>query len=245
MMKSYFLVITLVLAFFFKGYSQSSAATSSTSSKNITVVDGSGAPVAYAMWNKMMKTGLYGLKRKRGEEAYYLYELSDEERARAEEKRNASLANRPKPTVSAAFTEGDKYKGDKITDVVNNKFDLRKPDGKIYVFNYWFISCSPCKKEIPELNQLVEKYKGNDKVIFLGVALDDAYSLKQFLKTTPFRYNIVDNGRYLAQKYGVKLYPTHAIVGKDGLIKFSAQGASATIIYWLEKTIEEQLASSL
>lgn len=243
-MKKYLLVIVFLYAL--QTYAQeTNVQTRKPISEQTIVRDGSGAIMPYATWNKMMKSGWFSLRTIKGTNEYYLFELSAEQKANFEEKKKASLANRPKPTVSAAFTEGEKFRGDKITDVVNNKFDLRKPDGKVYVLNYWFIDCPPCRKEIPELNQLVEKYKGNDKVVFLGVSLDDAYALKTFLKATPFRYNIVDDGRYLATKYGVKLYPTHAIVGKDGLIKFSAQGASSTIVYWLEKTIEEQLAVTL
>jgi thiol-disulfide isomerase/thioredoxin len=243
-MKKYLLVIVFLYAL--QTYAQeTNVQTRKPISEQTIVRDGSGAVMPYATWNKMMKSGWFSLRAIKGTNEYYLFELSAEQRANFEEKKKAALSTLAKPKLSPVFNEGEKFRGDKIQDVSGNKFDVRKPDGKIYVFNYWFINCPPCKKEIPELNRLVEKYKNNSDVVFLGIALDDAYSLKQFLTTTPFRYNIVDDGRYFAQKFGLKAYPTHVIVGKDGIIKFSAQGYSSNVAYWLEKTIEEQISASI
>jgi len=95
--------------------------------------------------------------------------------------------------------------------------------------------------EIPELNQLYAKYKDNKDVIFLAIALDDKYDLKKFLQTNPFNYNIVADGKYYSDKYDVHSFPTHLIVGKDGLVKFHTTGLASNTVYWVEKTISEQL----
>lgn len=241
-MKRYLLILALLCAVHTYGQETLKRTIAPPDEKTI-VKDGSGAILPYATWTKMLKSGWFSLKLNRETDEFYIYEMSPEQRAILEEKRKASLSTRPKPKESPAFNEGDKFRGDKITDVSGNKFDVRKPDGKVYVFNYWFINCPPCKKEIPELNRLVAKFKGNPNVVFLAIAPDDAYSLKGFLKTTPFQYNVVDDGRYYNNKFDVKAFPTHVIVGKDGIIKFSAQGYSSNLTYWLEKTIEEQLAA--
>lgn len=240
-MKKHLILFALLLCFVGCAFDIKAQSIKPPNEKTI-VRDGSGAAVPYATWFKMLRGGWYTLKPIKGTTEYYLSELSKDQKAKLDEKRNASLANRPKPAVSAAFNEGDNFKGTKITDVLGNKYDLRKPNGKIYILNFWFIKCEPCKKEIPDLNKLVEKYKDNKDVIFLAIGLDGAYDIKQFLSTTPFRYNIVDDGRYLASKYNVKLYPTHAVVGKDGTIRFSGQGTSSNMTYLMEKTIEEQLS---
>ena len=66
-------------------------------------------------------------------------------------------------------------------------------------------------------------------------------NLKDFLKTMPFDYHIVPDGRYYTQKYGVTSYPTHVIVGKDGIIKFSTVGLAPNTLTWIKKTLKEQL----
>ncbi|QDW28197.1 TlpA family protein disulfide reductase [Pedobacter sp. KBS0701] len=94
----------------------------------------------------------------------------------------------PKPRASDSFREGELFNGLRITDMNGNKYDLRDSTGKIFVLNFWFINCPPCKSEIPQLNELVAKYKDNKDVVFLAIALDEKYDLKSFLKSTTFDY---------------------------------------------------------
>ena len=61
--------------------------------------------------------------------------------------------------------------------------------GKPVVVNFWFTSCGPCIKEIPELNALANEFAG--KARFLAFATDDAEPIKEFLKGREFRYEIV------------------------------------------------------
>lgn len=54
-----------------------------------------------------------------------------------------------------------------LTD--NTRIDLLSP-GKVIVINYWATWCSPCRKEIPELNEL--KHQLSDQVDVIGVNYD-------------------------------------------------------------------------
>lgn len=44
--------------------------------------------------------------------------------------------------------------------------------GKLTYIDMWATWCGPCCKEIPHLEKLVEKYKGNDKIQFLSISID-------------------------------------------------------------------------
>ena len=59
--------------------------------------------------------------------------------------------------------------------------------GSVVVFNFWFSACPPCKKEMPELNKLVEEYK-NEKVVFIGVSLDSEDRVEDFTYMHTFDY---------------------------------------------------------
>src|SRR3569833_1260720 len=122
----------------------------------------------------------------------------------------------PKPRESAFFKTGEKITTFKTKDINGNKIDLKALEGKIVVLNFWFIGCAPCRMEIPDLNKLVDSFKTNDKIVFIAVALDDKTSLKGFLEKTPFNYDIVDGGRFITDKYGVRSYPTHVIIDTKG-----------------------------
>lgn len=236
-MKNYLLILTL----FFAVNVHAQTRTTTKLDQNTIVKDSSGTVLPYAIWQKLMETGEYNLRRPQGSEEFVAYRMNAAEKARAAERKRQAMLNMPKPRQAASLKEGEKFKGDKFTDINGNKYDLKTSINKIYVINFWFINCPPCKQEIPELNKVVEKYKDNKDVVFIGIALDNKTELAAFLKTNPFNYNIVDEGRFYAQKHEIDGYPTHLIVGKDGLIKFSTIGLAGNTVYWIEKTIGEQL----
>ena len=91
----------------------------------------------------------------------------------------------------------------------------------------------------PEPNKIVLNYKNNPNVIFLAIALDKKYQIKDFLKTTPFAYHIIDDGREYANLYKITTYPTNLVLDKDGKVVFHATGVKSNTPYWIKKSIEE------
>ncbi|SDF72624.1 Thiol-disulfide isomerase or thioredoxin [Pedobacter terrae] len=237
MFKNLIIIALLFTALF--SYAQENPIKKNVLNEQSVVRGEDGLVYPFNAWKKLMQTGRYGIKNRKtftesGHPEYLIYELSADQKS-------AYMDKIPKPRTSESFREGDLFNGLRITDMNGNKYDLRDSTGKIFVLNFWFINCPPCKKEIPQLNELVAKYKDNKDVVFLGIALDEKYDLKSFLKSTAFDYNIVDGGRYIANKYGVKGYPTHVVVDKKGYIAFSTLGLASNTIYWVEKSINESL----
>jgi thiol-disulfide isomerase/thioredoxin len=113
--------------------------------------------------------------------------------------------------------------------------------GKIRVLNFWFTGCGPCKQEIPELNELVKKYKSKN-VVFLAFALDkDKQLLNKYLKQNPFNYDIIPDSRNIVETYKVSAYPTHIIVNKDGKIVTRIIGGGKGIKSSLTNIIDNNL----
>ena len=97
--------------------------------------------------------------------------------------------------------------------------------GKVVVLNFWYISCAPCRVEIPGLNKLVDEFSGQD-VEFIGFALDKPEELRSFLKEVAFKYRIVAEASPIRSLYGVSVFPTHIIINKQGQIEFFLLGGS-------------------
>lgn len=237
MLKNLILIALLFCLSFAKA--QEAVQKKTTLNEQSVVRGEDGMVYPYAIWKKLMTTGKYGLKSRgttaeNGQPEYLVYQLSADQKA-------AFFDKLPKPRASESFPEGELFNGFKVSDINGNKYDLRDSTGKVFVLNFWFINCPPCKAEIPQLNEVVEEYKDKN-VVFLAIALDEKYELKSFLKTTPFNYNIVDGGRYIANKFDVKGYPTHVVIDKSGYIKFSTLGLGANTIHWVKKSIDEALA---
>lgn len=118
--------------------------------------------------------------------------------------------------------------------------DFNPKKEKITVINFWFIECKPCKMEIPDLNKLVEKYKGYD-VEFLAIALNKPDQLKDFLKKTDFNYTVLSIEEQQTIELGIQGYPTHLILNRQGQVVYKSIGLEPGSIDKLDKAIEGQL----
>lgn len=128
----------------------------------------------------------------------------------------------------------------KEISIKKEKMDTKKMLGDVIVYNFWFTTCGPCKAEIPKLNQLKEKYKDKN-VHFIAVALDPDYKIHSFLKTTPLDYDIIPEGKWIAEMFGVTGYPTNIIVDKKGVIQFYEMGYKSDILERMSSTLDENL----
>lgn len=116
--------------------------------------------------------------------------------------------------------EGKPFPIFSFKDLNGVEYNNAKLKGKILVIKCWFIACAPCLEEIPELNNLVEKYTNREDVVFIGLAYDSKKALDAFLLQRPFRYILIpDQRKYVFNDLDVKSYPTHFVIDKDGVIR--------------------------
>lgn len=188
-----------------------------------------------------MATGRYSLIKTDPANQYNfkLVRLSEE----AFEKRKQNIAS---PRESSAFKNGEKFTAIRDMDILGEKINTKKMEGKILVVNFWFIACSPCIQEMPELNKLVQEYEKDDSVVFISIALDQSWQLRDFIKKQPFLYKIIADGKATAARYGVNSYPTNLVISQEGKVYFHTSGYSGfSTIHWLKKSIEELKNKSL
>lgn len=209
------------------------------------VKDTTGFVYPYAIWSPLVQKGSHVLKPENPSDrntAYFIERRSDADKEEQEKKKETKLAKLPKPSESDYFKTGQPAVLYNLVDILGNKINLQEARGKVIVMNFWFVNCPPCREEIPELNNLVDKFRGNDKVVFVAIALDKKPQLEGFLGTRPFKYAIVEDGRMLAGTYGVELYPTHAVIDQEGKVYFHTSGLAENTVYWIKKSITELLA---
>ncbi len=119
-------------------------------------------------------------------------------------------------------------------------YTLKNLRGKIVVLNFWATWCSPCRREIPELNELVKKY--GDRVIFLAFTDEDSSRVTKFLAKQPFDYHIAVKSTYVRKLYHVNAFPTHFIISPTGYIIFKQVGYIPGTAGRLEQQIKKLLA---
>ena len=133
---------------------------------------------------------------------------------------------------------GKEAKPFSVTDLKGKKYSLEKMKGKVVVVNFWFMECRPCRMEIPELNKVVEKYRGKD-VVFLGMSTNKAAQLETFLAKNEFKYEIVADSAQVAAQYGVTGFPTHMVIDRDSKVAYFASGFGPGTIDKLSEAIDK------
>jgi thiol-disulfide isomerase/thioredoxin len=130
-----------------------------------------------------------------------------------------------------------------VADVDGVKYDLKELRGKVVVLNFWFIGCGPCRREMPELNKLVEKYKSKD-VVFLAFEVNDNPPAKvKMITMNSFNYTQIPSKRNdVESKYKVQTYPTSYVIDQSGIIRFGMTAYNPFKLPELDKTIEKLLS---
>jgi len=98
----------------------------------------------------------------------------------------------------------------------------------------------PCVTEMPDLNNLVVKYK-NDDIVFLSVTYNKGEDVKNFLSKTTFNYPVAAGQRPLIDQYGIVAYPTNMIIDKTGHVVLLLSGFSTDNIKKIDDAISSRV----
>ena len=106
------------------------------------------------------------------------------------------------------------------TTALGTEFDWKQYRGKVVLVDFWATWCGPCRREMPHVKALYEKYKSKGFDI-VAVSLDkDLDALAQYLKENNIAWTNLagDETQQLAKKYGVRGIPTMMLIDQTGKI---------------------------
>ena len=159
--------------------------------------------------------------------------LSEEVQAMLESER----IDAPKVELAAADFEGTLLNG--------QPFRLSEQKGKVVFLNFWASWCSPCLKEMPDMQEL-QKELGS-KILVLAVGMgEEAERIEKFQKKYQFEFQIFpDPEMTVTQLYGVRNIPITYLVDTSGIIVGRALGprewTRPKLLKFFEDLASEQL----
>ena len=98
--------------------------------------------------------------------------------------------------------------------------------GKVVVLKFWATWCVPCLAEFPHFVKLLEKYEGDDEVVFLTVATEGSTraGVNDILTRNGYTFPVLfDDGGY-ATDFGISAFPTTLYLDPDGVIQYKREG---------------------
>ena len=127
-----------------------------------------------------------------------------------------------------------------LTNAYGQKVIKNNFKGKVTVINFWATWCPPCVKEIPSLNRLNKKMKGQAfELISINYA-EDRKTILDFMKKVKVDFPVLldPNGSF-AKKWNVIAYPSTFVIDSKGNIKYGVNAA----IEWDKDDVIKQITS--
>ena len=119
-----------------------------------------------------------------------------------------------------SFSNSAKAPDFNLKDQYGVVHSLENYKGKVIFLSFWATWCPPCKKEMPDIENIYKEYGENKKdVVILGVNSEKENEVKKFLKDKGYTFpTVIDENSEVMRKYFIQAFPTSFVIDKEGNI---------------------------
>jgi peroxiredoxin len=105
-----------------------------------------------------------------------------------------------------------------LTDLAGHSWHLNALRGKVVLVNFWATWCPPCRKEMPDLDALYQRF-GKQGLIVLAISDEEAAKVKPFIAERKVGYPVLlDPGRKVNTLMAVEGIPKSFVYDREGKI---------------------------
>jgi peroxiredoxin len=112
-----------------------------------------------------------------------------------------------------------------LPDATGQAVSLDDYRGQVVLINFWASWCVPCRREMPLLEELHQRYAPLGFTM-LGINVEEDSSLAdKFLQETPVNFPILyDRANSVSKAFDVIAMPTTVILDREGRVRFIHHG---------------------
>ncbi len=103
-----------------------------------------------------------------------------------------------------------------LTDLQGKSWHLKDLPGKVVLLNFWATWCPPCRKEMPDLEELYHRFD-NQGFVVLAISDEDAATVSPFLAERNITYPVLlDPGRKVNEQFRIEGIPKSFVYDRSG-----------------------------
>lgn len=103
-----------------------------------------------------------------------------------------------------------------LTDMQGRIWNLKSLRGKVVLVNFWATWCPPCRREIPDLEELYGRFQGQGLIV-LAISGEEASTIKDFLFRQKASYPmLLDPGQKVKELFRVRGIPKSFVFDRKG-----------------------------
>jgi peroxiredoxin len=127
-------------------------------------------------------------------------------------------------TVTNASEVEERFPDFTLKNLSGREVPWKTFQGKVVIVNLWMTTCPPCRKEMPMLQQLQNKYASRG-VVVVGISADEkASTAAKFARQLKITYpllldSILMTSESEQKKFGFLGLPTTFIVDRNGIVR--------------------------
>jgi thiol-disulfide isomerase/thioredoxin len=107
------------------------------------------------------------------------------------------------------------------------KHSLNDLHGKVVLLNFWATWCPPCRREMPSMERLYQKFNGENFTVIAINQMEDGdhvFAYTGQLDVDPTFTILFDKDSKVSNNYQVSGLPTTYLIDKQGNIRYRAIG---------------------
>ena len=109
-----------------------------------------------------------------------------------------------------------------LHDLRGHAWSLKKLRGKVVLVNFWATWCPPCRREMPDMQALYERF-GPKGLVVLAISNEDAAKVQPFIAEQKYTYPILlDPGDQVTKRFVVEGIPKTFLFNREGKLAAEA-----------------------